>query len=54
VYTICELPDNKAAAAVSLTVGASGAVNSKTVVLLAPEEVDRAARETVDFRAPGA
>ena len=54
VYTICDLPDNKAAAAVSLTVGASGGVNSKTVVLLAPEEVDRATRETVDFRAPGA
>ncbi len=54
VYAVCELPDNKAAAALSLAVAASGAVNTKTVVLLAPEEVDRAARETVDFRAPGA
>jgi uncharacterized protein with GYD domain len=54
VYTICDLPDNKAAAAMSLTVGASGGVNSKTVVLMAPEEVDRATRETVDFHAPGA
>ena len=54
VYTICELPDNKAAAALSLTEGASGGVNSKTVVLLAPEEVDLATREAVDFRAPGA
>ena len=54
VYTICELPDNKAAAALSLTEGASGGVNSKTVVLLAPEEVDLATREAVDLRAPGA
>jgi uncharacterized protein with GYD domain len=53
-YVICELPDNKAAAALSLAVGASGGANSKTVVLLTPEEVDRATREAVDFRAPGA
>jgi uncharacterized protein with GYD domain len=53
VYIICDLPDNQAAAAVSLTVGATGAANSKTVVLLTPEEVDRATRQTVDFRAPG-
>jgi uncharacterized protein with GYD domain len=54
VYVICELPDNKAAAALSLAVGASGGANSKTVVLLTPDEVDQAARESVDFRAPGA
>jgi len=54
VYVICELPDNKAAAAVSLAVGASGGANSKTVVLLTPEEIDQAAHATVDFRAPGA
>jgi uncharacterized protein with GYD domain len=54
VYLICDLPDNKAAAALSLVVGASGGANSKTVVLLTPEEVDRATREAVDFRPPGA
>jgi uncharacterized protein with GYD domain len=53
VYAICELPDNKAAAAASLVVGASGAMNSKTVVLLTPDEVDRATKQVVDFRAPG-
>jgi uncharacterized protein with GYD domain len=54
VYVICDLPDNKAAAALSLTVGASGGANSKTVVLMTPEEVDQATLHAVDFRAPGA
>jgi|SRR5690348_10608218 uncharacterized protein with GYD domain len=54
VYIICDLPDNETAAAVSLAVGASGGVDSKTVVLLTPEEVDRATRQAVTFRAPGA
>lgn len=53
VYVVCELPDNKAAAAVSLSVGAAGGAITKTVVLLTPEEVDRATRESVDYRAPG-
>ncbi|SNT37428.1 Uncharacterized protein, contains GYD domain [Asanoa hainanensis] len=54
VYIICDLPDNKAAAALSIAVGASGALDTRTVVLLTPDEVDRAARSAVDFRAPGA
>jgi uncharacterized protein with GYD domain len=53
VYILCDLPDNKAAAAASLMVGASGGVNTKTVVLLTPEEIDHATRETVEYRAPG-
>ena len=53
VYVICDLPDSKAAAALSLAVGASGGASSKTVVLLTPEEVDKATREVADFRAPG-
>ncbi|GIF47217.1 uncharacterized protein with GYD domain [Asanoa ferruginea] len=53
VYIICDLPDHRAAAALSLVVGASGGLDTKTVVLLTPEEVDQAARQAVDFRAPG-
>ena len=48
-----DLPDNKAVAAVALTVGASGAATTKTVMLLTPEEIDSATRESVDYRAPG-
>src|SRR5262249_7163958 len=54
VYILCDLPDNRAGTAVSLAVGAAGGVNTKTVVLLTPEEVDRATRQAVDYRAPGA
>jgi uncharacterized protein with GYD domain len=54
VYAIAEVPDNTTAAAISLAVGASGAVNVKTTVLLAPEEMDRAAKQTVSYRPPGA
>lgn len=53
VYVIADLPDNTAAASVGLTITASGAVRTKTVVLLTPEEIDRATHQTIDYRAPG-
>ena len=53
-YVICELPDNESATAAALAVNASGGVAVKTVVLLTPEEVDAAAKRSVDFRGPGA
>ena len=51
-YVICDLPDNKAAAALALTVGASGSVTTKTTVLLTPEEIDGATKAKVEYRAP--
>ena len=42
------------AAAVALTVGASGLVNLKTTVLMTPEEVDQATKKSPAYRAPGA
>ncbi len=54
VYTIVDLPDNESATAVALTVNASGAVTVGTTVLLTPEEVDGAAKRSVDYRPPGA
>lgn len=54
VYVIGDFPDNATAAAVSMTVNASGAVRLKTVVLLTPEEVDEASKKSVDYRPPGA
>jgi uncharacterized protein with GYD domain len=53
VYTIVELPDNESAAAVALAVNASGGVSVRTVVLMDPEEVDAAAKRSVDYRPPG-
>jgi uncharacterized protein with GYD domain len=45
--------DAASAAAVALTVAASGAVRSRTTVLLTPEDVDEACRKSVSYRAPG-
>jgi uncharacterized protein with GYD domain len=53
VYVVVEAPDNVTTAAVSMAVGASGAVGIKTTVLLTPDEIDRAAKKTVDYRPPG-
>ncbi len=53
VYAIVEGSDNATAAAVSLTINAAGAATTKTVVLLTPEEMDQAAKKTVNYRAPG-
>lgn len=52
-FVIAELPDNKTAAAIGMTVGASGAAGVKTVVLLTPEEVDDATQISVGYRPPG-
>ncbi len=54
VYAIADLPDNESAAAVALTVNAAGGAAVRTVVLLTPEEVDAAAKRSVDYRPPGA
>lgn len=53
VYIIADMPDDATATAVSLTVNASGAVKVKTTVLITAEEVDRAAKTTIDYRPPG-
>ena len=53
-FIIADLPDAATAAAISLTVGASGAASVKTTVLLTPEEMDAAAKKSIDYRPPGA
>jgi uncharacterized protein with GYD domain len=53
-YLICDLPDNKAAATVAMTVTASGRVEITTVPLLTVEEVDAiAAADTLAYTPPG-
>jgi uncharacterized protein with GYD domain len=54
VFVIADFPDNESAAAMALAVNSSGAVTTRTVVLLTPEEVDAAAERSVTYRAPGA
>lgn len=53
VYVIADLPDNAAAAALSLTISASGVVSTTVTVLLTVEEADRAVKLSPQYRAPG-
>jgi uncharacterized protein with GYD domain len=50
-YITVDGTDNVGAAALNLAVSA-GAARVKTVVLLAPEEIDAAAKQGVSFRPP--
>ena len=50
---IVDVPDNTAAAALALAVGASGAVNLRTTALLTPDELDAASGKDVKYRPPG-
>lgn len=54
VYVIFELPDDISAAAVGLRVNSSGLVSISTTVLLSPEDIDKASKKSVSYRAPGA
>jgi len=54
VVLIVDLPDNTAAAAMSLAVGSSGMVQLRTTPLLTVEEVDKAIKVKSTYRAPGA
>ena len=53
LYVISDVPDNISAAALSLIASAGGAASVKTTVLLTSEEMDAAAKKTVDYRPPG-
>jgi uncharacterized protein with GYD domain len=52
-YVIAELPDHESAAALALAVNQSGAASVKTIVLMTVKQVDKAAKKTVAYRAPG-
>jgi uncharacterized protein with GYD domain len=52
-YVIIDAPDHASVAAASLAINASGAVHTKTVVLLTPEEIDQAIQKGTSYRAPG-
>ena len=52
-YVIIELPDDISAAAVGLRVNSSGMVSVSTTVLLSPEDIDKASKKSVSYRAPG-
>jgi uncharacterized protein with GYD domain len=52
-YIIVDLPDNVTAAAIGVTVSATGLVHTRTTALLTVEEVDQALAKSINYRAPG-
>lgn len=53
VFAIVDMPDNVSSAAFALIGSAAGTVKIKTTVLMTPQEVDQAAKKSVDYRPPG-
>ena len=51
---IADCPNDAAAAAVSLAVGAAGALEVDITVLVEPEVIDEAVKQSVPYRLPGA
>jgi uncharacterized protein with GYD domain len=52
-FSIADLPDAEAAAAVALIANAAGGATVKTTVLLTPEQIDEATHRAVSYRPPG-
>ena len=52
-YVVVDVPDAISAAAVALAVNQGGGASVKTVVLISPEDMDKAGKKAVDYRAPG-
>ena len=50
---IVDAPDNASVAAASMAINASGAVQTKTMVLLTPEEIDQATKSNATYTPPG-
>jgi uncharacterized protein with GYD domain len=52
-YVTVDLPDDAAAAAIALSVNAAGGATTRTTTLLTVDQVDDAARRSVDYTPPG-
>ncbi len=52
-FAIVDGLDNVDTSAAALMVGASGAVKTKITVLMTPEEIDKAAQKSGNYRPPG-
>lgn len=52
-YVIVDVPDEISLIALELAVNATGRVSSKSVKLIAPEDIDKAVKKAVAYRPPG-
>ena len=55
LYAVVDAPSHEAMAAIAGTVTSTGALSSyQTIVLLTADEIDAAAKQTIDYTPPGA
>ena len=52
-FVLVDMPDNVAAAAVSMAVSSTGLAGCRVTVLLTPAEIDEASKMHVDYTPPG-
>jgi uncharacterized protein with GYD domain len=53
VFAICDIPDDASAAAVSLLINSTGAIQLQLTPLLTAEDLDAAAQKSPSYRPPG-
>ncbi len=53
VFSVLDMPDAVSAAATSMAISATGLVTISVTPLLTPEDIDKAAKKSVKYRAPG-
>ncbi len=53
VYVIAEIPDATTATAISLNINSTGLVSTTNTMLINAEDVDKATKISVGYRAPG-
>ncbi len=53
VFVIADVPDAVTAAGISLNINSTGLVSTSATILIAPEEIDKATKISVSYRAPG-
>ena len=53
IYGIFDMPDHISMAAFSLKAMSTGLVSINSTLLISPEEIDHAAKKTLDYRGPG-
>lgn len=52
-YVIVDVPDHVSATAAALAVNQGGGATVKTIVLISPEDVDKAAKKSAPYKPPG-
>jgi len=53
LFVVAELPDNVSASTFSMIASSAGAARVKTIVLISPDEIEKATKKTINYRPSG-